>query len=143
VAFLPGKPLVVSGGKDGTLRMWNTGSGRGMLKLQCHEARIDGIAVSPDGDTIVTASWDKTAVIRNGKTTRYRALVAHDDRVKAVAYCPGRNWFATGGNDGTVRVWDDAGGTEIARFATPDVRVFAVTWAPDSRRLLCGGSDNL
>jgi WD40 repeat protein len=114
-----------------------------MLRLQCHEARIDGIAVSPDGDTIVTASSDKTAVIRNGKTTRYRALVAHDDRVNAVAYCPGRNWFATGGSDGTVRVWDDAGGTEIARFATPDVRVFAVTWAPDSRRLLCGGSDNL
>ena len=44
----------------GELIVWDASSGRALATARGHEDRIFGVAYSPDGQTIATASWDGT-----------------------------------------------------------------------------------
>jgi len=69
-----------------------------------------------------------------------RALTGHADTVNAVAVAPDGSWLASGGSDGTLRIWDVATGRErVPLAAARDVTAVAV--APDGSWLVSGGSD--
>lgn len=59
VAWHPSKPVLVSGGKDGYLRLWHK-DGHLVLAVPAHSGTIYRIAFSPDGSVCATASRDKT-----------------------------------------------------------------------------------
>ena len=59
-----------------------------------------------------------------------RVLTGHDFGVNAVAISPDGTWLATGGKDGTARIWD-ADGTPRATLADHFGRVNAVAISPD------------
>lgn len=61
VVYHPGKHVLVSGGKDGHLRVWSTHDGyRDVLAIPAHRSTIYGIAFDPTGHRLATASRDKT-----------------------------------------------------------------------------------
>jgi WD40 repeat protein len=69
-----------------------------------------------------------------------RVLTGHADTVNAVAVAPDGSWLASGGSDGTLRIWDVATGRErVPLAAARDVTAVAV--APDGSWLVSGGSD--
>ena len=64
VVWHPDKPVLVSGGKDGHLRLWRTDAQFQQLHaFPAHKDTIYRIAFSPDGSRSATASRDKTAKI--------------------------------------------------------------------------------
>ena len=69
-----------------------------------------------------------------------RVLTGHDGTVNAVAVAPDGSWLATGGSDGTVRIWDVATGQERAVLSSHRGRVYTVAVAPDGSWLAAGGS---
>jgi len=73
-----------------------------------------------------------------------RVLTGHTGQVNTVTAAPDGSWLATGGNDGTVRIWDVATGQERATLVHRTRRtdwVNAVAIAPDGSWLATGGSD--
>src|SRR5262249_6127117 len=57
VDFHPTLPLLAFGGEDKTIRFWNLGSGKSERPpLRGHQGAIDGLAFSPDGQCLVSAS---------------------------------------------------------------------------------------
>ena len=61
VQFMKTKPALLSGGKDGFLRVWNiTDHFSPLLELPAHYSAIYTIALSPDEQHLVTASRDKS-----------------------------------------------------------------------------------
>lgn len=68
-------------------------------------------------------------------------LRGHGDCVVSVAISPDGRYGASGSWDRTVRVWELAGGAELARFEGHADRVASVSFSADGRRVLTGSWD--
>ena len=60
VAISPDEMTVVSGGLDGTVRLWDTATGTERHILLGHTGGIFAVAFSPDGATLASGSDDET-----------------------------------------------------------------------------------
>lgn len=83
-------------------------------QMRGHGGPVRAVAVSPDGTTAMSGSFDQSAILWELETgVAAQVLRFHDGAVNAAAALPdGR--FLTGGEDGRIAVWR-AGGTAPAQ----------------------------
>ena len=71
---------------------------------------VIGVAFSPDGRLLATASHDGTARLWDPATGEpRRTLTGHTDAVIGVAFSPDGRLLATASHDKTARLWTDLG----------------------------------
>ncbi len=104
VAFSPDGKYVISGGSDGTARVWETQTGN-FIALMTHDNSVNTVAFSPDGKYVLSGSDDGTARVWETQTGNFIALMTHDNSVNAVAFSPDGKYVLSGSDDGTARVW--------------------------------------
>ncbi len=107
-----------------------------------HKDAIVDLAVSPDGKTIATASYDTQIKLTDVATGKERlTLKEHSDGVYGVAFSPDGKQLASCSADRAVKVWEVATGKLLYTLGEATDWLYAVAWSPDGRRLAAGGVD--
>ena len=109
-----------------------------------HSQQIRGIAWSPDGKHIASASYDNTVrvweVTEGGHVYVY---LGHFSAVYTVAWSPNGKFIASAGYDQTVQVWDPTSGYSIYTYLGHKSTVRGVVWSPDSKRIASGDENSV
>ena len=102
-----------------------------VLTLRGHSSAVDGVAFSPDGKRLATASDDQTAKVWDAQSGQeLLTLRGHRDAVTGVAFSPDGKRLATASTDQTAKVWDAESGKELLTLRGHSNNVRAVTFSP-------------
>ena len=89
-------------------------SGYQELAVLRHEDAVTHGAFSPEGDRVVTSSFDQTARVWNTADGKALAILeGHKGVLKLAVFSPDGRQILTGSVDGTARVWDAATGKQL------------------------------
>ncbi|MEV4118403.1 NB-ARC domain-containing protein [Micromonospora sp. NPDC049645] len=133
---------IAVGSDDGLIRLFRDEDRALVAVLAGHQGEIRTLAVSPDGNWIVSGSDDGTVRRWDLKTgLLFNTFQGHTDRVRSVAVAPDASWIVSASDDGTVRQWDavDASPRKVFRGHTARVRGVAV--APDGATIASVSDD--
>ncbi len=110
-------------------------------ELRGHGGPVRAIAVSPDGLSAMTGSFDQSAILWQLSTGAAQAVLRfHDGAVNAVIALPdGR--FATGGADGRVALWGGTGAKPAQVFEGHKAPVSALAISRDAQSLASASWD--
>jgi len=143
VAFL-GRNRLATAGADARIAIWTVGEPQPRQRLEGHTAPVAALAVSPDGRTLASASWDGTVRLwpLGGDAppeAAPRVLEGHQQNVNGVAFLPDSSTVVSAGYDATLRIWPLPGGGAPVVVTLP-APLNAVAVAPDGE-IFCAGAD--
>jgi uncharacterized protein (TIGR03067 family) len=141
------------GGSDKKAYLWDVDTGNLLHTLVGHTDNVHSVTFLPDGQHLLTLSWDSTIRMWNASTGKEVPLRG----VPAVAWSvatvlPGSNQIIVGGVDKLclAKITEDipAGKADgswsfdvIRNFTWPGGRVISLSLSPDGKRLLTNGAD--
>jgi cytochrome c len=106
--------------------------------LEGHKGPVVALALSPDGATLASASWDHSARLWPlAAPDQPRVIEGHTQSVNGIAFTPDGTALVTAGYDATLRIWPllGSGSPVVATLPAP---LNAVAVAPDGEIVTAG-----
>ncbi len=122
---------------------WQRHTHLALKTLRGHLDEVTSVAFSPDGQRIVTGSWDSTAKVWEAASGReLLTLKGHSGGISSVAFSPDSQRIVTGGGDNTAKVWEAASGRELLTLKGHNAGISSVAFSPDGQRIVTGSWDH-
>jgi len=117
------------------------GMNAALAQLRGHGGPVRALAISPDGQTAVTGSFDSTAIRWSlARNAAEQVLRFHDDAVNAVVLLrDGR--AATAGADGRIAIWSPGNAAPDAVLEGHTAPIAALALSPDGATLASASWD--
>jgi WD40 repeat protein len=98
---------ILSGGEDGTVRMWNRKGQQIGEPFKGHQGSVMSVVISTDGQTILSGGEDGTVRMWNRKGQQIGEPFKGDQgEVSSVVISTDGQTILSGRTDGAVRMWD-------------------------------------
>ena len=120
----------------------------GERRLNGHSGMVTSLALSPDGNTLLSGSTDQTLRLWDWRTGNLlRTLTGHKEPIHCAVFSPdgariasagGLNWD---GKDIAIRIWDASTAAELKRLAGHSQHASTLLFTADGRKLLSGSLD--
>jgi tRNA A-37 threonylcarbamoyl transferase component Bud32 len=141
LAVAPGGDRVLTG-QGASVRVWDAATGQEVARLAGHTNAVRSIAVSRDGQQVVTAGDDRTLRLWDLQSGReIQRFSGHRAEVASVALSDDGRHIVSGGRDQTLRLWDVRDGREVRLFPAPRGLVFGVAFSPNGQTVVSGHFD--
>jgi WD40 repeat protein len=151
--FSPDGQKVLSGGEDG-VRVWNAATGKTERHVALHDSTeflsgpaIQAYVLSPDGRTFVTtitnnAGYSRVMDLATKKEGYGLDVVFDDAGMKVVFSTDGKMMAAAAkvGNQAGIRVWNLAGGREVAAVSAKHGDLSAIALSADGKSVVAASN---
>jgi WD40 repeat protein len=140
-----GQWLCVASGETGLAgeaTLWRTSDWSRGRVIQGHRDTIYSAQLSPDGNILATASYDRDAITWNiVDGQRLNVFNGHNDPIYGLNFSPNGKLLATASGDRTIKLWDVATGVRLDTFSQPAKDQTTVAFSPDGGFIAAGGAD--
>jgi WD40 repeat protein len=147
VVVAPNGRWFVTAGSTGAVQVWDAATATERASLPGKRDAMTCLALSPDGQTLVTSTgaevelWDLGAVEAHRGPVLRAVLRGHGGEVRCAAFSVDGTMLATGGKDRQIYLWEPTAASERARLLGHKQAVTALTFAPDGKTLVSGSED--
>lgn len=155
VTFSPDGKYILSGGHDGTIRLWDSATGKALylIYIDKPQTRSDGtslpsevmsVSFSPDGRLFAAGIRDRTVRVYGTATGLELFILKGPNQggLRSIAFSSDGHYIVSGGHDRKVHLWFIPPGTgEDRHLQTHNEVVMAVACSPDGNTIASGSRD--
>jgi serine/threonine protein kinase len=143
VAFSPDGSYILSGSRDKTFKLWNSGNGKEIRTFSGHSHSVSGVSILPKNEYALTSSWDSTLKLWNvADGSNVYTFNGHKDAITGVVLTPdGANAISAGG-DNVLKLWDIHVRRELFTYEGHTDSVVGIAISPNGQRMLSASWDN-
>lgn len=110
--------VLASGGENGKIRIWNLNTSKTIAILDSHVSVVRNLDFSPQQDTLLSASRDKTIILWSTDTWEITKVIPALEVLEAGGFLLDGQYCYGGGEGGGLRVWATDSGREITEKQT-------------------------
>jgi WD40 repeat protein len=147
LAFSPDLSAAAGGDIDGNIWLWETGTGRELLRPESLSQSVQRLTFSPNGRLLVAGDLGGTLKIMNIATGTNRIVKgAHATVISSITFSPDGDMLATAGAE--VKLWDvsrlwQPAAAPLATFDGRRGPVQDLAFSSDARTLATAGPDHV
>ena len=105
VKFSPDNQTFASAGYNGSVKLWKVSNWELIGTLPTY-ATVTDLSFSPDSKTVVSTDYEAVNLWTTHNGENIATLLGHKGWVFAASFSPDGSSLTTGGDDGTLRLWD-------------------------------------
>ena len=136
VAFSPDGKTLANGSMDGTIRLWNTNSGKLKRTLIGQIGFIKSLTFSPDGKLLASGSDDGSILVWDTETGKHEPFLAERvDSISCVSFSRDGSMLVGGSPNGDIYLFDVVTGNSKKTFTGHIGEISHLMFSPDSSKI--------
>ncbi len=140
VAFSPDGTKIVSGDRDGIIKLWDVETGKLIKTFTGHYSNVESISISSDGKKI--ASGDIHSVLKLWDVETGKEIWSnekHSGTILSIVFSTNDKQIISASDKSTVIYWDTETGREIKEIGGYFTDYpFATAFSPDNKKIITG-----